>query len=105
MTRFLRLVSAALLTLALASCASISVDSNTEWGVAQMPKKIYVASFDATHGEFKVDREELELAGFPAEPAIYAADGDDRRSLSKRLDVPTIESYQDQDFHQEKCRG
>ena len=52
------------LILALASCASVSVDKTVEQATPQMPQKIYVADFDIANGNFKVDREGVELADF-----------------------------------------
>ena len=52
------------LTLALASCASVSVQKTAEQATPQMPQKIYVADFDVANGNFKVDREGADLVGF-----------------------------------------
>ena len=51
-------------TLALVSCASVSVEDGTTGEVQQMPEIIYVAGFDPTPAEFKVDRSGTELAEF-----------------------------------------
>jgi hypothetical protein len=52
------------LILALASCASVSVQKGAEQATPQMPQKIYVADFGTAHGKFKVDREGAELVAF-----------------------------------------
>jgi hypothetical protein len=52
------------LILALASCASVSVQKDAERATPQMPQKIYVALFDVAQGKFKVDREGAELVEF-----------------------------------------
>jgi hypothetical protein len=49
---------------ALAGCASISVKPHSETEHATMPKKIYVTVFDVRHGDFRVDREKVELRDF-----------------------------------------
>jgi hypothetical protein len=100
--RFIRLASAGMIALAFASCASISVQSNTETGTSQLPKKIYVSGFDATHGEFRVDREKAELSAFQQnlqfmlQTAMIV-------DISKRLGIPAMESYQEQEFHPENA--
>ncbi len=50
--------------MACVSCASVSVQKDTEHAATQMPKKVYVAAFEVASGEFKVDREGAELAEF-----------------------------------------
>ena len=50
--------------LALVSCASVSVQKDTEQATPQMPQKIYIAVFDTAGGNFKVDRDGAELADF-----------------------------------------
>lgn len=50
--------------LTLISCASISVKKGSEQTSTQMPQKIYVDLFNATLGEFNVDREDQELIEF-----------------------------------------
>jgi hypothetical protein len=52
------------LTLALVSCASVSVQKDTEQATPQMPQKIYVALFDTAGGNFKVDRDGVDLVDF-----------------------------------------
>ena len=58
------LVAAVIALLALAGCASISVQPHSETEQAAMPKKIYVTVFDVRHGDFRVDREKTELTDF-----------------------------------------
>jgi hypothetical protein len=53
-----------LLTLALVSCASVSVEDGTEHATQKMPEIIYVADFSTAHGDFQVDRTGRELAEF-----------------------------------------
>lgn len=64
MTLILKSAAGLALILALASCASISVQKAAEQATSQMPLKIYVADFDIANGSFKVDREGAELAKF-----------------------------------------
>ena len=52
------------LTLALASCASVSVEDGTERVTQKMPEMIYVLDFSTAHGDFQVDRTGAELADF-----------------------------------------
>ena len=53
-----------LLTLALSSCASVSVEDGTERATQKMPEILYVADFSTAHGDFQVDRTSRELAEF-----------------------------------------
>jgi hypothetical protein len=53
-----------LVTLALVSCASVSVEEGTERITRKMPDIIYVADFSTAHGDFQVDRTGGELAEF-----------------------------------------
>ncbi len=50
--------------MALVSCASVSVQNDTEHATSKMPQKVYVALFDTARGKFKVDREGAELIEF-----------------------------------------
>jgi hypothetical protein len=50
--------------IALAGCASISVQPDTAYSTKQKPHKVYVEAFSTTHGEFNVDRDGAELATF-----------------------------------------
>lgn len=62
-----RLSRACLLALplgCLAACASISVQQGSEFATRQPPKVIYVQNFATGRGEFKVDREGIELTLF-----------------------------------------
>jgi hypothetical protein len=102
MNPFLRVAPLLALALAFASCASISVQPNTETATSKLPEKIYITGFDATHGEFKVDREKDELAAFQSnlqfmlQTAMVV-------DISKRLGIATTEAYPDQDFHPENA--
>lgn len=103
MKRLVPLLPLLLVTaLVLASCASISVRPNTESSSSGMPRRIYIAGFDATHGEFRVDREKTELAEFQQnlqfmlQTAMVV-------DISKRLGVPTQESFPEQEFHSENA--
>jgi len=58
------LVAIVVAIFALAGCASISVRPHSETEHAAMPKKIYVTVFDVRHGDFRVDREKIELRNF-----------------------------------------
>ena len=53
-----------LVSLALVSCASISVEPGTERATQKMPEIIYVADFSTVRGDFEVDRKGAELAEF-----------------------------------------
>jgi len=53
-----------LLTLALVSCASVSVEDGTEHATQKMPEMIYVLDFSTAHGDWEVDRTGKELAEF-----------------------------------------
>jgi len=64
MSRIVKSVTGLALILALVSCASVSVQKNSEQATLQMPQKVYVAFFDVTQGKFKVDREDVELTKF-----------------------------------------
>jgi len=50
--------------LTLSSCASISVQPGTARVTETKPELIYVADFDTTNADFRVDREGAELADF-----------------------------------------
>ena len=102
MNSFLRFVSSLILILAFASCASISVQPNTESTSSKLPQKIYIAGFDATHGEFKVDREKDELVAFQSN-LQYMLQTAMVIDISKRLGISTVEAYADQDFHPENA--
>ena len=64
MTLILKPATGLALILALASCASVSVQKDTEHATPQMPQKIYVALFNVAQGNFKVDRQGAELIEF-----------------------------------------
>jgi hypothetical protein len=55
---------ATILALALAGCASISVQPHSQTEHAAMPRKIYVTVFEVHHGDFRVDRDGAELTDF-----------------------------------------
>jgi hypothetical protein len=50
--------------LALAGCASVSVEPVSEVAVNRMPQRVYVEPFSMAGAEFNVDREGTELAEF-----------------------------------------
>jgi len=53
-----------LLTLALMSCASVSVEEGTERDTQKMPEIAYIADFSTAHSDFQVDRTGKELVEF-----------------------------------------
>lgn len=53
-----------LLTLALVSCASISVEDGTERATQKMPETVYVMDFSTAKGDWQVDRTGTDLADF-----------------------------------------
>ncbi|MCE0523522.1 MAG: DUF4410 domain-containing protein [Methylacidiphilales bacterium] len=53
-----------ILSLALVSCASVSVEDGTEHATPKMPEIVYVTDFGAAHGDFQVDRTGKDLAEF-----------------------------------------
>jgi hypothetical protein len=82
-----------LLTLVLASCASVSVEDGTERATQKMPEMIYVLDFSTAHGDFQVDRTGGELAEFKKNLQLMlktamAADLTDRLALA----VPGMKS-------------
>ena len=89
------------LVLALSSCASISVEKAAERATPQMPQKIYVADFDIANGNFKVDREGVELAEFKQNlrAMMQAASVTD---LSNRL-IPAVPTTKEQGFQPENA--
>jgi hypothetical protein len=52
------------LTLALVSCASVSVEDGTEHATRKMPDMVYVLDFSTAHGDWEVDRTGADLADF-----------------------------------------
>ncbi len=85
----------------LMSCASVSVQRGKEHSVAQMPQKVYVASFDVEHSEFKVDREGDELVQFKSNLQAMMQAGM-VADLSRRL-VPATAAGKGQDFKPENA--
>jgi len=87
--------------LALASCASISVQKAAEQATPQMPQKIYVADFDIANGNFKVDREGAELVEFKRNlrDMMQTASVTD---LSHRL-IPAVLTTKEQGFQPENA--
>ncbi len=57
-------LSALVLALAMASCASVTVDPVSERPTSQMPDALYVDSFATDRANFKVDRTGPDLADF-----------------------------------------
>lgn len=55
---------ALLLTLALVSCASVSVEDGTERVTQRMPEIVYVLDFSTAHADFQVDRAGSDLVEF-----------------------------------------
>lgn len=84
MIRFLFGIAATALVLGFTSCASISVDKGTEYATPQMPRLIYVAKFDTSHADFKVDRDGAELVAFKQNLQVMLQTGM-VTDLSKRL--------------------
>jgi len=62
--RALKIAAGLFLTLALVSCASVSVEDGTERATQKMPEIIYVADFSTAHSDFEVDRTGAELSDF-----------------------------------------
>ncbi len=89
------------LILALASCASISVDKTAEQATPRMPQKIYVADFDVANGNFKVDREGAELAEFKQNLRVMMRAGM-VMDLSHRL-IPAVPTTKEQGFQPENA--
>ena len=70
--------------LALAACASISVQPGTAVATKQKPEKVYVETFSTAKGEFNVDREGAELKEFKSDLQAMMLAGI-TTDLSKRL--------------------
>ena len=64
MTLIVKSVTGLGLLFALVSCASVSVQKGAEQATPHMPQKVYVAVFETTRGNFKVDRDGAELVEF-----------------------------------------
>ena len=96
MIRIFSGVFASVLVLGFVSCASISVDKGAEYATPHMPKLIYVAFFDASHGDFRVDREGAELASFKQNLQVMLQAGM-VKDLSARL-VPAAPAREGQSF-------
>ena len=101
MTFIPKLAAGLALILALASCASVSVQKTAEQATPQMPQKIYVADFDVANGNFKVDREGAELNDFKQNlrAMMQAASVTD---LSNRL-IPAVPTTKEQGFQPENA--
>jgi hypothetical protein len=76
------------LTLALAGCASISVEPGTAVATPQQPRKVYVEDFSTADGVFNVDRDGAELAEFKGNLQKMMTTGI-TIDLSKRL-IPAV---------------
>jgi hypothetical protein len=74
--------------LALAGCASISVEPGTAVATGQKPERVYVEEFSTDEGKFKVDREGAELAEFKRDLQNMMTAGI-TTDLSKRL-IPAV---------------
>jgi hypothetical protein len=76
------------LAIVLAGCASISVEPGSEYATKKMPAKVYVAAFDTSQGDFKVDRTGQELAEFKTNLQNMMVAGI-TEDLTKRL-IPAV---------------
>ncbi len=102
MTNFiLKSTSGLALILALASCASVSVQKTAEQATLKMPQKIYVADFDVANGNFKVDREGAELIKFKQNLQAMMQTGL-VTDLSHRL-IPAVSTSKKQGFQPENA--
>ena len=101
MTLILKSATGLALILALASCASISVEKTAEQSAPQMPQKIYVADFDVANGNFKVDREGTELVKFKQNLRAMMQTGS-VTDLSHRL-IPAVSATKEQGFQSENA--
>ena len=101
MTVLIKAASGLVLILALASCASVSVQNAAERATPQMPQKIYVADFDVANGQFKVDRTGAELVAFKRNlrAMMQTASVTD---LSHRL-IPAVATTKEQGFQPENA--
>jgi hypothetical protein len=101
MTLIVRSAAGLILILALASCASVSVQKTAEQATPQMPQKIYVADFDIANGQFKVDREGADLVDFKRNlrTMMQTASVTD---LSHRL-IPAMATTKEQGFRPENA--
>jgi hypothetical protein len=101
MTLIIKSAAGLALLLALASCASISVQKAAEQTTPQMPQKIYVADFDTANGNFKVDRKGSELVDFKQnlQAMMQTASVTD---LSHRL-IPAVPTTKEQEFQPENA--
>ena len=85
MTKYLGGIFGAIgLALALAGCASISVQPGTAYATKQKPEIVYVEAFSTAKGEFNVDREGAELTEFKTDLQKMMTAGI-TTDLSKRL--------------------
>lgn len=89
------------LVVALASCASISVQKSAEQATPQMPLKIYVADFDVANGNFKVDREGAELVDFKQNLRVMMQTAS-VTDLSRRL-ILAVPTTKEQGFQPENA--
>jgi hypothetical protein len=72
------------LTLALTSCASVSVEDGAETVTQQKPKMIYILDFSTASGDWQVDREGRELVDFKRD-IQYLLQKTMTEDLTKRL--------------------
>jgi len=89
------------LIMALASCASVSVQKTAGQATPQMPEKIYVADFDIANGNFKVDREGAELVKFKRDLQVMMQTAS-VTDLSHRL-IPAVPTTKEQGFQPENA--
>ena len=101
MTLIIKSVTGLALILALASCASVSVEKAAEQATPRMPQKIYVADFDIANGNFKVDREGAELVKFKQDLRAMMQTGL-VTDLSRRL-IPADPTAKEQGFQPENA--
>jgi hypothetical protein len=74
--------------LALAGCASISVQPGTEVATKGMPEKVYVEAFSTARGDFNVDRDGADLVQFKSNLQTMMMTGI-TVDLTKRL-IPAV---------------
>ena len=101
MTHTIKSAAGMALILALASCASISVQKSAEQATPQMPLKIYVADFDVANGNFKVDREGAELVDFKQNLRVMMQTAS-VTDLSRRL-ILAVPTTKEQGFQPENA--
>jgi hypothetical protein len=91
----------ALIAVALAGCASVSVGPMSQVATKRMPQRVYVTAFSTEHTEFKVDRQGAELEAFKKnlQDMMMTAIATD---LTKRL-IPAVIAKQTPWMHPENA--